>query len=91
MAQLADILLVTSIILFLIGVLVGIIGPLRRALPLINTKLRLRHFFVVSLFIFIVSFAFGWQCFKAGLEGCGEPIHSEETVSGTQPIKQNSE
>ena len=91
MAQLADILLVTSVILFFTGVLVGIIGPLRRALPLINKKLRLRHLFIGSLLVFMVSFATGWQCFKAGLEECGEPIHSEETVSGTQPIEQNSD
>jgi hypothetical protein len=91
MAQLADVLLVTSFILFFLAIVVGIIGPLRRALPLIHQKLRLRHLFMGSLIVFMTSFAFGWECFKAGWVECGETIRSDETVPDNQPIELSSD
>lgn len=56
---------------------------------MIHNKLQLRHLFYGSFLVFILSFAFGWNCFKAGLmEGFCDNINSAETVKSCQAIEQ---
>lgn len=89
MSQIADILLIISMVLFFTGILAGILSPLRRGLKMINTKLRLRHLFYGSFLVFIIAFAFGWKCFKAGfMEGYCQNINSAETITSCQAIEQ---
>ncbi|MDZ7754795.1 hypothetical protein [Rhodohalobacter sp.] len=73
-----DVLLLSSVALFIVGIGALFIKPIR-----INQKVR--HYFVTSLLLFCLSFAFGWEsavkAFNEGYEaGRNECCNENVTV-----------
>lgn len=64
-----DILLLASVILLIAGIFGVFLRPIRQGLKVIHEKFRLRHLFIGSLLCFALSLTFGWEDFKAGLNG----------------------
>jgi len=71
MSLFVDILFITSVVLFLFGVLGVFVKPLQE-------KFRLRYYFIASLLCFSLSFVLGWE---DAVKGFNEGVNDARSVS----------
>jgi Kef-type K+ transport system membrane component KefB len=82
--SIADILLIISIMLFIIGFLGIIIQPIRRTLKKVNNKFRLRHLFIGSILCFTLGLGLAWEDVVRGFhEGLNESRQGVSNIEGT--------
>jgi hypothetical protein len=83
-SSIADILLIISIMLFIIGFLGIFIRSIRRWGKGIHEKFRLRHLFIGSLLCFFLGFVMAWDDVVRGFhEGLNEARQGASNVENT--------
>lgn len=79
MSLLADILLISSLALFTLGVLSIFIKSIR-------IKQKLRYYFYLSILVFGLGLTFGWSDFKKGFNDCGINGSASVQVENSQDL-----